>query len=103
MYEKQIEEFKAAIKDAYKTTDTSKPKRNSKTVEIMIWGRENEKAMVQLKYSEEFYRMFGRYNFVDVIIFEGDLKEACAVARQLKAECGLKISYSEYEHIEYIM
>lgn len=103
MYEKQIAEFKTAIQKAYKDGNSNKPKRGTKTVEIMIWGRENEKAMVQLKYAEEFYRMFGRYNFVDVIIFEGDLKEACQVARQLKAECGLKISYQEYEHIEYIM
>lgn len=95
-YTKQIEEFKAKILRGYKETDTSKPKRNSKDVCIMVWGEENDQAMVQLKYSEQFYRMFGQHNFVDVIIFRGSLKEACQVARELKAECGLKISYLEY-------
>lgn len=95
-YAKQIEEFKTRIIEGYKNTDSKKPKRGSKDVCIMIWGRENEQAMVQLRYSEQFYRMFGQHNFVDVIIFEGSLKEACQVARELKAECGLKISYLEY-------
>jgi hypothetical protein len=102
-YQKQIAEFKAAIKEAYRTTDTRKPKKGSKEVEIMVWGRADNQAMVQLKYSEQFYRMFGKHNFVDVIIFTGDLKEACQVARELKAECGLKISYLAHEEIEYFM
>lgn len=102
-YQTQIADFKAAIKKAYKNNDCSKPKKGTKTIGIMIWGRAENQAMVQLRYSEEFYRMFGRHNFVDVIIFTGDLKEACQVARDLKAECGLKISYQEHQEFEFMM
>lgn len=96
-YQKEIAAFKAEIVRKYKLSDCSKPKKGTKSIEIMIWGKENGKAAVDLKYSESFFRMFGTMNFVDVRIFEGDLREACQVARELKAECGLKISYLEYQ------
>lgn len=96
-YQKEIAEFKAEMVRKYKTNDCSKPKKGTKSVEIMIWGRADGQADVDLKYSESFFRMFGTMNFVDVKIFSGSLKEACQVARELKAECGLKISYLEYQ------
>jgi hypothetical protein len=98
-YAAYINEFKAEYKRV--TTDPdrdrSKPKKGSKYIEIMVWGRENNQADVELRYCEEFYRMFGRQDFVNVRVFEGDLKTACQVARELKEETnGLKISYIEY-------
>lgn len=96
-YQKEIAEFKAAIAYQYKENDCTKPKKNSKVIHILVMGTENEQATVELIYDERFYRMWGQHNHAWVKVFEGSLKEACQVARDLKAECGLKITYIEYE------
>lgn len=96
-YSKEIAAFKAKIINQYKNGDSTKPVKGTKSVEIRITGRENNTAIVELCYSERFRRMWGQYNFADVRVFEGDLKEACQVAKELKAECGLRISYLAFE------
>jgi len=96
-YSKEIAEFKAEMIRQYKVNDCSKPYKKSKQVEILICGKENNQATVELRYDERFHRMWGQHNHAWVKVFEGDLKEACQVARDLKAECGLKISYIAFE------
>jgi hypothetical protein len=102
-YATYINEFKAKYQAIVNdpTNDRSKPKKGSRYVEIMVWGKENDQAVVELRYCEEFYRMFGRQDQVSVYVFEGSLKEACQVAKELKKETnGLKISYIEYQELE---
>lgn len=101
MYEKQINSFKAEIARKYKINDCSRPVKGSKNVSIVIYGRENNQAVVQLSFSQQFRRIFGQYNFAHEIVFEGELKEACEAARVLKEETGLPIKYHEYEEEEW--
>lgn len=101
-YEKVVAEFKAEVKAAIKESRSeygSYPKKNSRRLEISVINRIGEEASVELNYSEEYYRMFGRHDFVTKVIFTGDIKEACKIARDLKKEIALPISYLEYEPI----
>lgn len=101
-YAKEINAFKKTIQEQYKNNDCSKPVKGSKTLQIIVEEKEGGRAYVWLKYNEEFKRMFGRLNGCWQEVYEGDLKTACNVARELKNETKLPIKFWAYEPIEYI-
>jgi hypothetical protein len=101
-YGKCIDEFKTKIKTQYKSNDCSRPKNNTKTIQIRVDEKANGNGVVSLYYDEEFFRRFGRHNTVWVEVFVGDLKKACEVARELKTEIELPIKFNKYKKIELV-
>jgi hypothetical protein len=95
---KQFKDFyKELEQDAKKgIRDRSKPKKGSRTVVISVYEFKKGFANVSLRYQEEFIRMFGRVDTINIEVCMGNLKDACFVARELKTIINIPIQYIEY-------
>ena len=101
-YMEMVEDWKAEVLRRYADQDTSRPVKNTEHIAIQVFEYENKEGSVELYYSKEFRRMFGRHLNYRSQIFKGDMQEACTLARNIKllsAQIGIhfKIEFFPYE------
>lgn len=96
---KQFKDFYRELEqDAVKgIRDRRKPKKGSRRVLISVYEKKEGFAELNLIYSEEFIRMFGRIDSISIEICKGNLKDVCLVAKELKAIINLPIQFIEYD------
>lgn len=84
--EKLVQEFKNEVYRIFNGDDhdTSKPYKKTKRLEILVTEKEGSQAEVELYFDQRFNRMWGQHSTARKVIFTGDLKEACGIAKELK-------------------
>lgn len=102
-YDKEIADFRSQVIRQYKVNDCRRPVKGTKRLEInVVEDAPGEKGSVFLYYTEEFRRIFGRNNHAFTHIYDGELKTACEIARELKEQLGenFKIVFQKYTEME---
>lgn len=88
--------FKKDVLKSMKDPENKRPLKNTKVIEILVRENKDASAEIILNYYQEFFRMFGKGDTVNYMINEKNMKNACEIARSLKALTNLPIRFIPY-------